>query len=195
MPMPLVVKFMKSICQVGPNLSGSRSRALIFCPKEGFWNAGGAFADQFAPAPDEQQQRCQHGGRCADVDDHVGDGFERRDHAPHAQVEHDGAQDHQRHGDLVQDALEVQPAADDERDHDGDQRQHDVQVADDRILHGGLFGVADDILGQEDLKAVAEEGAGDGAEQGRNHRGDGRGEEGHTFQVHALFGAGVVLIG
>ena len=124
----------------------------------------------------------------------MGDRFERGDHAPHAQVEHDGAQDHQRHGDLVQDAFEVQPAADDEGDHDGDQRQHDVQVTDDRVFHDGLFGQADDILGQEGLKTVAVERTGDGAEQRRNDGGEGSGEEGHAFHIHTLFGAGIGFI-
>ena len=139
MPMPLVVKFMNSICQVGPNLSGSRTRALNLWPRVWLLDVCRALADELPPTPDQQEQRREHGRCRADVDDHVGDGFERGNHAPHAQVEHDGAQDHERHGELVQDAFEVQPAPDDERDHDGDQCQHDMQVTDDRVFHGGLF--------------------------------------------------------
>ncbi|MBI5839926.1 MAG: hypothetical protein HZB19_07465 [Chloroflexi bacterium] len=162
MPIPLVVKFMKSICHVGPNLSGSRKSAPIFWPK---------------------------------VDDHVRDGFKWSDHTPHAEVEYDGSQNHERHGDLVQDAFEVQPAANDEGDHDGDQCQHDVQVTDDRIFQRGLFGVTDDVFREEDFKSVAEERAWDGAEQSRNHCGNRGGEKGHAFHVHAFFCTGIVFVG
>ena len=67
------------------------------------------------------------------------------------------ADDHQRHGDLVQATLEVEPAAQDQRQGDGDQRQHNVEMADDRQLQRRLYGEADDILGQERLEALTEQ--------------------------------------
>lgn len=79
---------------------------------------------------------------------------------PQPQIKRSRAQDHQRHRDLVEDALEIQPAPHDQRDHDRDERQHNVEVADDRVFHRGFFGEPDDILCQEHLKTIAKERAG-----------------------------------
>jgi len=65
----------------------------------------------------------------------------------------------------MQNSFEVKPATNDEGQHNCDQSQHDVQVTDDRILHGGFFRQPDDIFSQEGFETVAEEGTRDSAEQ------------------------------
>ena len=58
-----------------------------------------------------------------------------------------------------------------------DECQHDMQVTDDGVLHGGFVGEADDVLSEEHFEAVTEERARNGTKQGRQDGGEGGGKK------------------
>jgi hypothetical protein len=66
----------------------------------------------------------------------------------------------------MQDAFEIEPAPHNQGDANGDQRQHDMQMADDGALQGGFVGHSDQVFSQEGFMAVAPEGTGDRAKGG-----------------------------
>ncbi len=110
----------------------------------------------FSPVPnagDGHQKRAQKHQTAASVDDSVRD-LLPQDHAPAAARHNDGPQNRQWHRYLVQPPFQVELAHDEQKDHDVDQSQHNVQVRDDGQFTQVVL-LAHDILGQHGLKAVA----------------------------------------
>jgi len=94
----------------------------------------------------------------------------------------------------VQNAFEVHPAADDERAHDGDEGQHDMQVTDDGKVQRGFMRIAHHIFGQEGFKTVSIERPRHSAKNRRNQGSERDHEEGNTLHIVTFFCLSVVFI-
>ena len=138
------------------------------------------------PGENDKHERSQHHPDRTHVDGGMGP-FHPND-GERAKGDDNRAANHQRHGDAMQNAFELEPAAHNQGNANRHQRQHDVQVADDRALQGGFVGHSDQIFSQKRFMPITPIGAGDGAESGRNQGRYGHHKESEALQVQPISG-------